>query len=723
MSKKKKSEEENKILSEIKEILNLKEKTKKDEALQTFVKFIFTKGFKETEISLPAKRRDKDAFNFLKKYIELVHSLFQLNQKERTELYDIDPSLGSNYNICQITERLNKLIEKKYVDVSELEKNDKNLLNKIKQYLLNIISHQPVSLFSQIDKYHFYFIFYTPSICIVKLLLFSILFNKFPDVLNKFSYSDFCPDLENEVCQNLIILFFENIKNEKRELLFIFALLIFQFQRIFSNKEYTNISKNILQYSAKKTYEYLKPKGLKCPLLFECTYTKFVYYLDNIIIHLNQKELKNQISNLIINNNSNSSNVLPISNDIRHFQSDKNNNKKKDDKSYSNSPNSNLLIDNDTQLNTLNENKIQLLPKSIEIHPFLDEKNNTKSKDDKNYNNSPINNKFKDDQILEENKTPNNIVLLPSLKKESDKSKEENIKVINLENKIVPSLPDINTFQNEGSINKLDSSMKAIIPHDDNSINNIKNKINEPFLNNISQNNVADTNTSNLKESSEEIFMADINLSNDQINSLTPQKLFSLFKKQNSENQKKFSEQEKKISILSDELYEQKQEIKTLKNVIGTIQIRNLSKNFLKIFQNDLSKEEKGKIKKDKTNRGKVTESALKRKYSHYINNENFKIVDEIVEKSGASLNRGNSLAHTLNIEDYSKEIEMIKERHNIVMLDNEKMEKFLFLILIGISESTFSNCFDFTVRYLDKEMKLGFSRSDDNIDTFIQSK
>ena len=528
------------------------------------------------------------------------------------------------------------------------------MLNKIKLSLLNIISHQPVSLFSQIDKYHFYFIFYTPSICVVKLLLYSILFNKFQDVLNKFSYSDFCPDLENEMCQNLIILFFDNIKNEKRELLFIFALLIFQFQRIFKNEEYTNISKYILQYSAKKTYEYLKTKGLKCPLLFECTYTKFLYYLDNTIMQLNQKKLKNQISNLIINNNSklNSSNVLPISNEIRPFPSDNNNNK---------------------------------------------------NKDDKDYNNSPISSK----------------------KKEDNKNKEENIKAINLEKTNVSSLPVLNTFQSKGNISNIDSSMKTIIPHDDNSINSIKNKINEPLQKNISQNNV-----SNLKESTEEIFMAGINLSNDQINSLTSQQLFSLIKMQNIENQKRFSEQEEKISTISNELYDQKQkiselkeEIKTLKNAIGTIQIRSLAKNFLKIFKNDLSKEEKEKIKEDKTNRGKVTASALKRKYSLYINNENFKIVAEIVEKSGASLNKGNSLAHTLNIEDYIKEIEMFKEKYNIVMIDNETMEKFLFLILIGISDNTFRNCFDFTVRYLDKEMKLGFSRNDDNIDTFIQSK
>ena len=738
MSHKKKAEEEDNILNKVKEILNLKEKTKKDEALQTFVKFIFTKEFKQTEITLPAKRRDKEAFNFVQKYIELIHSLFQLEQKERTELYDTNPGLCNNSNIRQITESLNKLIDKKYEDASGLAKNEKNLLNKIKQYLLNIISHQPISLFSQIDKYHFYFIFYTPSICVVKLLLYSILFNKFQDVLNKFSYSDFCPDLENEMCQNLIILFFDNIKNEKRELLFIFALLIFQFQRIFNKEEYTNISKYTLQYSAKKTYEYLKPKGLKCPLLFECTYTKFLYYLDNTITQLNQKKLKNQISNLIINNNSklNSSNLLPISNEIRPFPSDKNNKKKKDDRSYDDSPKSKISIDNDTQLKQLNENKNQLLPKSNQIHPFPIEKNNTKCKDDKNYDNSHINNLPKDDQILEEKKAPNNIILLSNEKKEDNK--EQNIKAINLENEIVPSLPVINTFQSKGDIKNIDSSMKTIIPHDNNFINSIKNKINEPFQENIAQNKDADANTSNLKESNEEIFKADFNLSNDQINSLTSQQLFSLIKMQHDENQKRLSEQEEKISKITTEFetkiskitteFETKtskleEEIKTLKNAIGTIQIRSLAKNFLKIFKNDLSREEKAKIKEGKTNRGKVTSSALKRKYSLYINNENFKIVDEIVEKSGASLNKGNSLAHTLNMEDYLKEIEMFKEKYNLVMIDHEKMEKFLFLILIGISDNTISNCFDFTVRYLDKEMKLGFSRNDDNIDTFIQSK
>ena len=50
MSHKKKAKEEVKILDKDKEILNLRNKTKKDEAFQTFVEFNFTKEFKETEI-------------------------------------------------------------------------------------------------------------------------------------------------------------------------------------------------------------------------------------------------------------------------------------------------------------------------------------------------------------------------------------------------------------------------------------------------------------------------------------------------------------------------------------------------------------------------------------------------------------------------------------------------------------------------------------------------
>ncbi len=766
MSKKSKTQDEDIILKKVKEILNLKEKTEKDEALQMFVKFIFTQEFKEDKITLPVKRRDKDSFNFIKKYTELIHSLFQLNQKERTELYDTKPSLVNNYEICKTIESLNQLVERKYVDVSGLAGDDKNLLSKVKLYLLNLVSHQPNSLFSQIDKYHFYFILYTPSICVVKLLLFSILRNKFPDILNKFSYCDFCPDLNNEVCQILITLFFDNIKNEKRELLFIFALLIFQFQRIFQDDKYKKISKYILQYAAKKTYEYLKPLGLHCQVLFESTYTKFLYYLEKTIYDLELKKSRNNGPiNLSNNHNSQSNNLdasktklLPKSNEIHPIPIEKNNSNIKDGKDSRNYPINNLHKEDNSPLDLTNENKIELISKSHEIH----QENNINKKEDQNYNNSSISNLSKDEQFLEENKTLNKNTLLLSEKNK----KEENIEEINLKNKNIPSLPVINISQNEGNINNVDSSMKSIIPETkkiDSELNNL-NKINEPLQKIIPQNNDVDTNSSNLKTNNEGIF----NLSSDQISSLTSQQMFSLIvdnqKKQEQtlstlskalsaqkleletefskkykelsdqkielelEFSKKLSEQKIELELeFSKKLSEQKQElseeIKNLKNCIGKIQTRFLANNFLKIFKNDLSNEEIAKIKKDNSQRGILTLDALKRKYSHYLNNKNFKILAEIVEKTGAAVNQGNSLAHTLNLQDYAKEIEMFKEKHNITMIDDKNMEKVLFLIIIGISDNTFSKCYDFAVEYLDQKMKMKFLKLNNNIDTFVQKE
>ena len=759
MSKKSKIQDEDIILKNVKEILNLKEKTEKDEALQMFVKFIFTKEFKEDKITLPVKRRDKDSFNFIKKYIELIYLLFQLNQKERTELYDTKPILVNNYEIGKTIQILNQLVERKYVDVSGLAGDDKNLLNKIKLYLLNLVSHQPNTLFSQIDKYHFYFILYTPSICVVKLLLYSILRNKFPDILNKFSYCDFCPDLNNEVCQNLITLFFENIKDEKKELLFIFALLIFQFQRIFQDDKYKKISKYILQYAAKKTYKYLQSLGLQCQVLFESTYTKFLYYLEKTIFELEQKKSRNNgPTNLSNNHNSQFNNLdasktklLPKSNEIHPIPFEKNNSNIKDGKDSRNYSINNLHKEDNSPLDLTNENKMQLVSKSHEIH----QENNINKKEDQNYNNSSIGNLSKDEQFLEENKTLNKNTLLPSEKNK----KEENIEEINLKNINILSLPVINISQNEGKINNAYSSVKSIIPETkkiDTELNN-SNKISEPLQKSIPQNNDVDTNSSNLKTNNEGIF----NLSIDQISSLTSQQLLSLIvenqKKQEQaiskalsaqkldleiefskklsaqkldleiEFSKKLSDQKLELEVVQKKLSEQKQEfseeIKNLKHSIGKIQTRFLANNFLKIFKDDLSNEEKSIIKNDSSKRGKVTLDALKRKYSQYLNNKNFKILAEIVEKTGLAVNQGNSLAHTLNLQDYAKEIEMFKEKRNITMIDDKNMEKVLFLIIIGISDDTFSNCYDFTVEYLDKEMKMNFLRLNHNIDKFVRKE
>ena len=143
------------IISKVKEILAISAETDQDKALQQFVRFIFTDEFKKDSIIVPVKKREKDSYKFLEQYIKLVHSLFKLKKDERNKLYN-DASLYKGYNeISQHKEQLDKLVAKKDDDLSKIKKDKMNQLNVIKSYLYNLISHQPKTLFSKLDEFHF----------------------------------------------------------------------------------------------------------------------------------------------------------------------------------------------------------------------------------------------------------------------------------------------------------------------------------------------------------------------------------------------------------------------------------------------------------------------------------------------------------------------------------------------------------------------------------------
>ena len=283
-----KSEDE--ILQKVNEILCLSTETIQDKAFQQFVRYIFTNGLKENNISLPIKKRFKEPFKYLENYVKLIHSLFKLKKDERNSLYKSDPSIKISNEISELIKSLNILIDKKKEVLSNILIDKSNNLNIIKSYLFNIINNQPNTIFKLLDIFHFYFILYIPSLSVLKFLMFSILKNKFNDVLSNFDYKEFCPDFDNEICQNLIILFFENIKNEKREYLFIFALLVFKYEEIFKNIKEKKISKYILQYTAKKTYGIVKSKTLDNLLISEYTYTEYLFNLEQTIVLLEEKK-------------------------------------------------------------------------------------------------------------------------------------------------------------------------------------------------------------------------------------------------------------------------------------------------------------------------------------------------------------------------------------------------------------------------------------------------
>ena len=667
---------ENEIMKYVNEILNTSVMTSYDEALQKFVRFIFTNEFKQAHFTLPIKKRNRDSYKFLCAYIKLIHSLFKLKKEDRAALYLTNPDL-IKFEIGTFIKNLIKIIKTKDDIIKEMSNDKKNQLSIIKTYLFKLACIQEKTLFSLIDLFHFYFILFISSPSALKLILFSIFKDNFQDVLAKFDYKDFCPDLEDEICQNLIILFFDNVQKEKKEYLFIFATLIFNFKEIFRDTNYQSINKYYLQEAAKKTLETVNNKTLKNELISEYIYNEFLYNLDRIIFLINESK---KISNL--------SKIVDV------IKEDKNNNSELKPLSHNN----NQQLQNNT-LNQLGNNQIE----------------------DKN---------IEDEKTIPNNKKNNYL----KMKEDDNKIKEINqIKIpfssINEENKNIKEISDENKtdiiINNSELSNNIEISNKKIMEGNSVSGNSI-----------ISQ-----------KEKNKEDLM---NLSKEKIDNMDIHSLYFLFISKFNEQEKKYNEQEKKyneqekkfkeelfklkekLSKLNEENSKQKEEndkkfydlqndIKYLKNIVGSIQIRSFAKNFLNIFEKHLTQIEKEEIRNDNTKKGELILGAMRRKYKAHINNENFIIISEIVKKSGQTLNEGNRNAHSLELKDYEKEIKLFKEKFNIALVNNESMEKILFLMKIGIPDDTFKKCYNFVEKYCSKRMNEAILRGD-SIDSFIAS-
>lgn len=636
------------IISKVKEILAISAETDQDKALQQFVRFIFTDEFKKDTITEPVKNREKDSYKFLEQYIKLVHSLFKLKKDERNKLYN-DASLYKGYNeISQHKEQLDKLVAKKDDDLSKIKEDKMNQLNVIKSYLYNLISHQPKTLFSKLDEFHFYFILYIPSSSTLQFLLYSIIKNKFRDVFIKFDYQDFCPNFDDETCLNLIILFFDNIKNEKRELLFILALLILQYEVIFKYRINKKYPKFILQHAAEKTVQIVESKSLQNGLILEYTYIEYLSNLDKTIYLYDERQRKmknfsvNENQIIILKNNDNpqsqknpkenSTSTIPEgrkNSEDDKFEEEKKNELKREENKINNS-----------EVNKINKPFSEAVDNQIyqEVKEVTKEEINEEGKVKKNID---VKDKILEGNNISEKKEPNSEI------------KGENLPEINNSN-VIASKKEENNITNHPKVEITNLSNQELYSLFQQQLTEQKKK-NEIRFSELEKN--FEIRYSQLKKK--------IEINSEQLKE--NEGGFSELKKISLKLKEKERENEKKFSEL-------KSEIQSLKGMISTIQIRKLAKNFLNIFKSDLSEEEKEIIKKDESKKGEETLKSLKSKYPLYIDTENFKTVYEIVEKSGEALNKGNEL------------------------------EKDIFLKKMGISDDTFDKCFKFIQNNVEKK-------------------
>ena len=110
MNKKRMSakEEETDVLMRARYIVSKEETVmnSSDKSYINCIKYIFTKEFTEPTLSLPIDRSEKDSFQYLKCFVNILDILFTKNETERCKLYHSEVSsklLGNDlFNLMKI---------------------------------------------------------------------------------------------------------------------------------------------------------------------------------------------------------------------------------------------------------------------------------------------------------------------------------------------------------------------------------------------------------------------------------------------------------------------------------------------------------------------------------------------------------------------------------------------------------------------------------------------
>ena len=688
-----KVEKEKEIINKIKDILEKSngEHSEEDESILEYLKFIFTNQFKNNEIILPDTKGEKDSLNYLLNYTKLVHCLFQLTKEKRNQLYFIEASKINDYDneIYNLISALNKIIGKISNEIIRTPLD--SVFDKMKLIYSPLKSGSSNCLICRLAHYYFKLALFFPSINFHKYILYKQLMTDCPEILDVFQYNDFCPDFNNEICQNLIDLYHDSKKKGDKEVLIICSLLIFLYDKIFYQLKEKKIKKFILQHAAKKTFAYFEQyenDNSKNVPIHEIIYSKFLVILENTINKLEKKKLFNSSNdNREISNQTTSEKLSAnISSSDNNQNSSSINSKEKNDILYTDKlqENEDLLPKKNNEINEIHSS--ENIPENNNISMY----NSKKGSINEDFENNKIN------ENIEEKKTCSS----------SSETKKSSTCDNMMEPEILKSIPMFSkNKEEENSLSKPENANKN--PHSELTKNEIK----------------GDTAT---------IIENNVELPEKQIEAMSMKNFFLYFEKKLAEQEKKFStqiteqklenyelrktitEQGKRIQILEEE-------IDDLKSLLGKIQIRDLSKKILRIFHNNLTKQEADELKKDNKKLVEKLLTAFYRVYENYKEKEKCKLCAKLIERAGSTLLEGNNLAHTINPSDYGKKINEIKKILNNVIIEPKDINKILFLIQINAADDDISESLCFLNRFFNEELEFQ-SQKENHFENYFNS-
>ena len=709
-------EEDKEIMKKVNLILSIPQAKQNphDKLFIDYLKYIFSNEFIEFNISSINKNKEKNAYKYLKNYIQILSVLFKKDKTEREALYqDKESNLGNE--LSNLFSSL-KLFRKRMNILFNPDKLNDKVFIFFYTYFLGLTKTLSGSL-----TFFFYCLgFMIPKLNTLKLLLYNFLKEQFPAFLKKFDFKEFCPDLQNNNCLNLILLYVENIAKNNLEILFIYALLISKYEYIFRSFE-KDIDAKILEKSVEQTLVIVKKKTIDNQVIGMYIYSYFHYYL--------QGNLESQENDIETENSNNS-----INEDIYDEEKNEENiNNEVGDKNEIKEENPQY-----TQSKDINKSPKETSDKKSIIISCLKENTNNENKEIVNVDNKNgqilINNVKKDNDIFPCDNSPkinmedidtlekNSVFVNQGINIESQKvkerpnqisSKEKNIKAQN--NKKTDILIG-NNSQIEG--NSEDLKMEETQKSSKGKENFMSSKAEEKNVDSREiKENVIYSNSSGSKSTKVDLNYESNNTgdnfekindsnNNEEEKIFTDLEQISVIEIMN----KKFNDMngylQKKFKTLTTEINTLKEEIKSLKTILGSIQVRDYAKKFMNQFKYLLNKVDKKNIKKNKEDKWKIIRRRIQNSFQKYESRPKYESFIELIKKSERVIKNGNKEAHNINLKIYEKDIIEIAEKNQFIIPNSNKL---FFLIQLGVSEDSFKDGYQFLDSYFDDNLERRF--------------
>ena len=709
-------EEENDVLKKAETIASLEESIKdgNDKLYISGIKYLFTKEFTKTSMSLPTRKKEKESFQYLKTYVNALDILFKKDENERHKLYlSKITSKELGIDLFNLMQNLKTFSERKKLgkfDIASLV----DLKVSANYVFCNYLKNFDNTLGGALNLYFYYLGYFIESVDTFNLLLFYFL--RLNDALGKFEYKEFCPDLKSSNCLNLIILFFQSVVKKPMEILTVYALLIFKYQYIFQDID-DGIEISILKKSVEETVSIVEEKTLNNKIILEYIFNEFIHNLNFNInsiysIYSQESNEAKKEENKIEEANKDNQKEAP-KND--HEEAAKNGQEEsaKNDHEEAAKNDKEEEAKNDQEDEAKNDQ--EEAAKNDQENKFIDSNENTN-----NLNEEPITNQNELISQINISGIINNIdksQINNSKKEENNKEGQPQIKENIISN--VKVTDSSKTIENKnGSVNGTK----------DNSISSqsINGQNGNSYFDKTGDNNKSDKNE-NIEESQ---VNNTFNFENEFSKSPEIQKLIDeidKIKKKGKEREekaekkfkdveKRFKDGEKRIehlenenNILTNEITKTKNKLDEVTKALGLIQLRDRAKNFLKSFNVTLDNKDEEAIKQKKKSKWKIISEKIKEKYKKYEKSNKYEAFIEVVKKSSETIDKGNEFAHKVKIEYYEKNIDRFVQENNIKIMNPIKI---CFLLHIKVSENCLLDGYELLDSFYENNMTRAFTRS-----------